>query len=76
MGRFREKLREVAGESRFSALELERIVKSDEDVQSLKRVKDILKTAKEDNEAIARVNELGEIGVRLLIRLARKALVS
>ncbi len=76
MGRFSQKLFEIAGESKFTKIELERIYSSEEDQQTLIEVKEVLKNATNENEAIEKIQAIGEEAVRVLVRLGKKTLLS
>jgi len=75
MGVFADELKEIAGESRFSRLELEEIFSSDEDQKTLTEVKAALKDASDDNRALLKINALGEKAVKALIKIGKKALL-
>ncbi len=75
MGRFSQKLSAIAGESRFTQLELDRTFKSEKDRQALIAVQTALKRSTNENEAIRKIQKLGEKGIKVLVRLGKKALL-
>lgn len=75
MGRFSDRVTEIAGESRFSRIELEQMFSTDEQQETLTEVKEALKSATDDNEALAKINAIGEKAVKALIKVGKKALV-
>lgn len=75
MGRFSNKVKDIAGESRFSRIELEQMFSTDEQQETLIEVKTALKSATDDNDALAKINAIGEKAVKALIKVGKKALV-
>jgi hypothetical protein len=76
MGLFSQKLSEIAGESRFSKLELESVFSSEEDQKTLIDVKEALANASDDNEAISKIQDMGKKGIEVLVKLGKKILIS
>lgn len=74
MGRFSDKLRTLAGDSRFTHLELESIL-APEEREILLEIKEVLVSATDYNEASARIQGMGEHGVTILTKIAKKALL-
>lgn len=75
MGRFRDKVTEIAGESRFSRIELEQMFDTDEQQETLVEVKKALKNATDENVALEKINAIGEKAIKALIKIGKKALV-
>lgn len=74
MGKFSDRLSEVAGNSRFTQLELESIFTPEEEEIILK-VKEALASARDDNEALAKIQNMGEKAIKVLTKLGKKTLV-
>ena len=69
MGRFDDEKK-----SRFDELELEELFSEEEKVQ-LSEIKAILKQAGDDNEKIAKLQDMGGKGIKVLFKIAKKLLI-
>ncbi|NOQ34377.1 MAG: hypothetical protein GQ569_00595 [Methylococcaceae bacterium] len=69
MGRFDDEKK-----SRFDELELEALFSEEEKVQ-LNEIKAVLKQAGDDNEKIAKLQDMGEKGLKVLFKIAKKLLI-
>lgn len=74
MGRFSDRLSEVAGNSRFTQLELESIFTPEEE-EVILEVKEVLASASDDNEASVKIQNMGEKAIKVLTKLGKKALL-
>lgn len=74
MGQFSEILKEISSESRFSKFELEKVFDTEEEQKALVEVQEALKKAIDDNDATAKIQELGSKGIKILVKLGKKAL--
>jgi len=74
MGRFSNRLNEVAGNSRFTQLELESIF-SPEEEEVILEVKEALASATDDNEATIKIQAMGEKAIKVLTKLGKKSLL-
>lgn len=74
MGRFSERFNEIAGSSRFSKLELESIFTPEEE-QTIIDVKEVLASATDDNEASAKIQDMGIKAIKVLTKIGKKALI-
>jgi predicted RNA binding protein with dsRBD fold (UPF0201 family) len=75
MGAFSKKLNEIAGSSRFSRLELEKMFKTEDEQKQLARLTKVLREETRKNAARKRLLELGDKGLDALIKVGKKALV-
>jgi hypothetical protein len=74
MGGFANEAKRIAGESTFTTAQLEKLFKSKAERDALIEVQRILKEAANANAAAARILELGEIAVRVLVKVGKLAL--
>ncbi len=74
MTRFSEKFNEIAGDSRFSKLELQEIFTSEEE-QTIIDVKKVLSNARDYNEASSKIQSLGADAIKVLVKIGKKALI-
>ncbi|MGP5307467.1 hypothetical protein [Vreelandella alkaliphila] len=74
MGRFSDRLSEVARNSRFTQLELESIFTPEEE-EVILEVKEALASASDDNEASVKIQNMGEKAIKVLTKLGKKALL-
>lgn len=75
MGLFDEEYNQQIGESRFSQLTLDELFPSPEEKQNLQDVITALNQATTDNLAQLKMQELGEKGLEVLIKVAKKVLL-
>lgn len=75
MGLFEEELNNQTGDSRFSQLKLDELFPSPEDKQHLQEVIAALQQAETDNLAKLKMQELGEKGLIVLVKIAKKVLL-
>lgn len=75
MGLFEEELNNQTGDSRFSQLKLDELFPSPEDKQHLQDVIAALQQAETDNLAKLKMQELGEKGLIVLVKIAKKVLL-
>lgn len=75
MGLFDEEYNQQIGESRFSQLILDELFPSPEEKQNLQEVIAALDQATTDNLAKLKMQELGEKGLEVLIKVAKKVLL-
>ncbi len=74
MGRFSERFDEIAGNSRFTKIELESIFTPEEEEMIIK-IKGILSSASDDNEASKKIQDVGIKAIRVLTKIGKKALI-
>lgn len=75
MGLFDDEFNQQAGESRFSQLKLDELFATPEEKQNLQNVISALEQATSDNLAKIKMQELGEKGLEVLIKVAKKVLL-
>jgi DUF1009 family protein len=75
MGLFEEEFNQQIGESRFEKLNLEELFPTAEDKQNLQNVIAALQKTTDDNLVKLRMQELGEQGLEILIKVAKKVLL-
>lgn len=75
MGLFDEEYAQQVGESHFSRLKLEELFVTPEEKQNLQNVIVALEQASSDNLAKLKMQELGEKGLEVLIKVAKKVLL-
>jgi hypothetical protein len=75
MGLFDDEYNQQMGESRFSQLKLDELFPTPEDKQNLQNVIAALDQATSDNLAKLKMQELGEKGLEVLIKVAKKVLL-
>jgi len=75
MGLFEEELNNQTSESRFSQLKLDELFPTQEDKQQLQDVIAALQQAETDNLAKLKMQELGEKGLTVLVKIAKKVLL-
>lgn len=75
MGLFDDEYNQQIGESRFSQLKLDELFPTPEDKQNLQNVIAVLDQAASDNLAKLKMQELGEKGLEVLIKVAKKVLL-
>ncbi len=75
MGLFDDEYNQQMGESRFSQLKLDELFPTPEDKQNLQNVIAALDQATSDNLAKLKMQELGEKGLEVLIKIAKKVLL-
>jgi hypothetical protein len=71
---FAKAARQIAGESVFTHVELEKLYESEEERAKCVEVQKVLKEAASVNQATKRVLEMGEEAVRVLVKLGRYCL--
>lgn len=74
MGRFSDRMNEIAGNSRFTQMELKSLFTPEEE-ETVMEVKRVLEDASDDNDASVRIQSMGYDGIKVLAKIARKTLV-
>lgn len=75
MGRFDDEFSKQTSESLFNKLQLKELFFSREEQQNLQNVIAALEQAENDNLAKLKIQELGEQGLDVLIKIAKKVLL-
>ena len=75
MGLFDDEYNQQVGESRFDLLKLDELFPTPEEKQNLQNVIAVLNQATSDNLAKLKMQELGEKGLEVLIKVAKKVLL-
>lgn len=75
MGRFDDEFSKQTSDSRFNSLNLEELFASKEEQQNLQNVVAALEQAENDNRAKLKIQDLGEQGLEVLIKIAKKVLL-
>ena len=75
MGLFDDEYNQQVGESRFDQLKLDELFPSPEEKQQLHDVITVLNQTASDNLAMLKIQELGEKGLEVLIKVAKKVLL-
>lgn len=75
MGRFDDEFNQQVGDSHFSQLKLDELFATPEEKQDLQKVISALEQANNDNLAKLKMQELGEKGLEVLIKIAKKVLL-
>lgn len=75
MGLFDDEFNQQEGESRFSQLKLDELFSTPEEKQQLQAVIEVLNQAASDNLAALKMQQLGEKGLEVLIKVAKKVLL-
>jgi hypothetical protein len=75
MGRFSEEYEREVGESNFARLKLEELFPTAEDKRNLQTVIAALKQAEDEIQAQLKIQDMGEKGLEILIKIAKKVLL-
>lgn len=75
MGIFDDERENLGFNSRFEGLELDEMFKSPEEKQQLRDVIAILDQEADHNIAVAKIQEMGIKGVKILVKVASKVLL-
>lgn len=72
---FGQKATEIAGESFFTKIQLEKLFKTDEERERFIQVRSIIKESTNTNQAARKIIDMGDDAVRILVKIGKKALL-